>query len=108
MTQKLINNTEKPIPARNDELLNTITNSVAKLPQTTLPTKIISDKKGHSDSIFPPCDSDSPHKKIGLEINAKRVVGKPKENTQGLPILPSQNDRITLVMGIEYLSLKLV
>ena len=75
MPQIPINDTEKPIPTRNDELLNTITKSAAKLPQKTLPMKIISDKQGHSDSIFPPHDSDSPHKKIGLEINANRVVG---------------------------------
>ena len=92
MIQKPTNDTEKPIPSRNDESLNTITKPVAKLPQKMLLMKIISNKQGHSGSIFPPHDSDSPHKKTGLEINANIVVGEQKENTQESPTLPSQND----------------
>ena len=93
MTQKPTNDTKKPIPSRNDEPLNTNTKPVAKLPQKTLLMKIKSDKQGHSGSIFPPHESDSPRKKTGLEINANRMVGELKKNTQELPTLPSQNDK---------------
>ena len=89
---KLTNDTEKSIPSRKNEPLNTITKPVAKLPWKMLPTKIISSKQGHSGSIFPPHDSDSPCKKTGLEINTSIVVGELKENIQGSPTLPSQND----------------
>ena len=59
----------------------------------------MSNKQGHSDSIFPPQDSDSLHKKIGLEINSNRAVGEPKENTQESPVLQSKNDMINTGNG---------
>ena len=84
---KPTNDTEKPIPSRKNEPLNTVTKPGAKLPWKMLLTKIISNNQGRSGFIFPPLDSDSPHRKTGLEINTSIVAGKLKENIQGSLVL---------------------
>ena len=88
--QKPINDTEKPISSRKDGLMDTITKPMAKLSWKTLPTKILSEKQGHSNSMYSynselPCEKTD----LGIGINDS-IVGELKRNTQKSPVLPSQ------------------
>ena len=64
---------------------------MVKLPRKTLPTKILPEKQGHSDTMYSH-NNDLPHDKTaqGIDIN-NSTVGEHKENTQSSPTLPSQN-----------------
>ena len=81
-----MNDTAKSISSRRDGPLDMTIKPVAKLPQKMLPTKILSEKQGHSSSINPH-NNDLPHGKMDLDIGRNNTgVNKHKKNTEFTPV----------------------
>ena len=80
--------TVKSSPSRSGWPLNMTIKPLAKLLQNMLPTKILSEKQGHSGSINPH-NNDLPHGKMDLNTSMN-ITGVPehKKNTQSSPMLP--------------------